>query len=369
MKKKKTAKSKKKQKKYILLASIIISSVLISYSGLVYGVSADAIQTWDPLRTTAIEYAFTGLREYVSSASTGYTGASLPTAGIPAGTIEMNDTAKGVSDMDVADNTPDTADYSAYTEPVPDVSDSDAAFNSDLSMMDDAGSYDNASYNPDEPDNTDESDSTDNADSTEELPLAFTDVDDEYFNDALFVGDSRMVGLSQYCEEIDSRADFYVKKALTIYNLLDGKAIESFDKTQKTLWEVLSEKQYGKIYIMVGINEIGTGTPAYFADAYSQVVDRIHSIQPDAFIYINAIMHVTGSKSSADPLYNNENINARNEAIKPLADNIHIFYMDVNEAVDDENGDLRADLSFDDVHLKGSRYGPWYEYLLSHGIK
>ena len=204
---------------------------------------------------------------------------------------------------------------------------------------------------------------------TEPVPRNFITVDDDYFRDALFIGDSRMLGLSEYCEPLDTRADFYVKKALTIYNILDGKPIRSFDGTSKSLWEVLEENQYAKIYIMVGINEIGVGNSEYFKDAYSQVVDRIREAEPHAIIFINSIMHVSKAKSDNDGLYNNSNINARNDAIASLADNISVFYLNVNEAVDDENGALRAELTFDDIHLRGSSYEPWYEYLRTHAIE
>jgi len=40
----------------------------------------------------------------------------------------------------------------------------------------------------------------------------------------------------------------------------------------------------------------------------------------------------------------------------------------MNEAVDDENGNLLKELSFDDVHLKASSYERWYQFLLGHGI-
>jgi hypothetical protein len=40
----------------------------------------------------------------------------------------------------------------------------------------------------------------------------------------------------------------------------------------------------------------------------------------------------------------------------------------MNEAVDDENGNLRADLSFDDVHLKASSYELWHQYLLNNAV-
>ena len=74
-------------------------------------------------------------------------------------------------------------------------------------------------------------------------------------------------------------------------------------------------------------------------------------------------------KNTTDELYNNTNINIRNEAIKGLADNRTVFYLDINEAVDDENGNLKAETTGDGVHLKGACYEPWHQYLLEHGIE
>ena len=85
-------------------------------------------------------------------------------------------------------------------------------------------------------------------------------------------------------------------------------------------------------------------------------------------IFIQGIMHVTEKKSSTDKYFNNANVDMRNEAISQLADNKTIFYMDMNEAVDDGNGNLDSSLTFDDVHLKASSYERWYEFLLDHGI-
>jgi lysophospholipase L1-like esterase len=119
---------------------------------------------------------------------------------------------------------------------------------------------------------------------------------------------------------------------------------------------------------MLGLNEIGTGTPETFAEAYGEVIDQIRELQPDAIIYIQGIMHVTAHKSDNDKHFNNYNINRRNEEIAKFADNKTIFYIDMNEAVDDENGNLMDELTFDDVHLKASSYDRWYQYLLNHGI-
>ncbi len=195
----------------------------------------------------------------------------------------------------------------------------------------------------------------------------FTHVEDDYFDDALFIGDSRTVGLSEYCPTLDERATFYAKVSLTIYSVMDKQFINSGD-SKISIAQALSENQYGKIYIMLGINEMGTGTPEYFADAYAEVINRIRELQPDAMIFIQGIMHVTEKKSTTDKYFNNENVDIRNEAISQLADNKTVFYMDMNEAVDDGKGNLDSTLTFDDVHLKASSYQRWYEFLLDHGI-
>ena len=196
----------------------------------------------------------------------------------------------------------------------------------------------------------------------------FTTVDDSYFEDALFIGDSRMVGLSEYCEALDTRATFYAKKSLTIYDIRDKEWIQTEDGRKITTWEALEGQQFTKIYIMVGINEIGIGEPETFRDAYKEVVDAIMASQPNAIIYINSIMHVNKEKNDNDKLYNNTNIEARNEAIKQLADEKKIFYININEAVDDEEGNLNSEWTSDGVHLKGAYYEPWHLYLLSHAI-
>ena len=201
----------------------------------------------------------------------------------------------------------------------------------------------------------------------EEEVYELTPVDEDYFLDAAFIGDSRTVGLSEYCEALDTRATFYSKISLTIYDVFKKEFIAT-DEGKIGLEQALTDNQYGKIYIMLGLNEIGTGTPEYFRDAYAQVVDRLKELQPDAIIYIQGIMHVTAEKSDHDKYFNNENINRRNEAISELADNKTVFYIDMNESVDDADGNLDAELSFDGVHLRASSYERWYEYLLNHAI-
>lgn len=190
----------------------------------------------------------------------------------------------------------------------------------------------------------------------------FQQVDESYFDDALFIGDSRTVGLRDYTD-LAEHADFYCETSLTIYKVLE----ENF-KGLGTIQDALAAKDYGKIYIMVGINELGRGTTEDYMGKYTEVVDTLHAWEPDAKIIIQGVMRVSKEKSSSDAIFNNSNINARNNAVATLADNDQIFYIDVNEVVCDEEGNLREDYTFDQIHLLGVYNDVWKQFLLSHGV-
>lgn len=190
----------------------------------------------------------------------------------------------------------------------------------------------------------------------------FSAVDESYFDDALFIGDSRTVGLRNYTD-LSEHADFYCETSLTIYDVLT----ENFDG-QGTVEEALANNDYGKIYLMVGINELGRGTTEDFMAEYTKVVDRLHELEPEAKIFVQGVMRVSGKKSNSDAIFNNSNINARNNAIATLADNQQIFYIDVNEAVCDEEGNLISDYTFDQIHLLGAYCDLWKQFLLNHAV-
>ena len=204
-------------------------------------------------------------------------------------------------------------------------------------------------------------------DNTELVPEAqFTTVDASYFDDALFIGDSRMVGMHDY-SGLDN-ATYYAEVGLTIYSLFDDKIAPLADGSMGTIEQALQERQFGKIYLMVGINELGTGTRERFLETYRAAVEKIHALQPDALIFIQGILYVTESRSQSDAYINNPNIMTRNADIATLADNKQIFYIDVNEVYSDGNGNLSTEYSFDNAHLKGACYDKWVTFLMEHGI-
>ena len=192
------------------------------------------------------------------------------------------------------------------------------------------------------------------------------EVDKEYFSDALFIGDSRVDGLCDY-GGLSEYATFLCKDSLTVYKLF-SEVMRYKDpyggKGYKSLMEVLEGRHFHKIYLQIGVNELGTGSTADFYEAYRNAVATIKTKQPTALIYIEGIMHVTAAKSSSDSVFTNSLVVDKNRAISTLANGRDIFYLDPNPAVCDENGNLRSDLSMDHAHLKAKAHIYWTEFLM-----
>lgn len=207
------------------------------------------------------------------------------------------------------------------------------------------------------------------ADESERQPeIQMGRVEDDYFTDALFLGDSRTVGMYEY-GELEDIATFYASTGLTIYKLFDAKIVELPGQKEKiTVEEALQHQSFRKIYIMVGINEMGRGTVESFAETYAAAVEHLQELQPEAVIYIQAILKVSTARSNQGDYINNEGIAARNEALSQLADGRRVFYLDPNPVVCDEDGGMIQEYTFDGVHLKAKYTSLWKEFLKDNAV-
>ncbi|NCB64080.1 MAG: hypothetical protein EOM52_10845, partial [Clostridia bacterium] len=196
----------------------------------------------------------------------------------------------------------------------------------------------------------------------------------DYFDDAVFLGDSRTDGFRLYSGI--RGADFLAYKALMVFEItgthsVDRKKIPVGD-TKITVLDALEQKQYGKVYLMFGVNELGWNKSSDFADSYGQLIDEVRTRQPGAVIYIESLIPVNPGKCAASkaPYYiTNEKISAFNEILKEVAADKHAVYVDLAAALSDENGVLPADATTDGIHFKRAYYEKWYEYLKTHTVE
>lgn len=197
------------------------------------------------------------------------------------------------------------------------------------------------------------------------------EVDDSYFADALMIGDSRTVGLYEY-GDMANVTSFLARESASIYDLFDDEKLDYVPKgketTQRTLKDLLAKTKFKKIYISVGVNELGVPDTEDYYEEFRKVVTKINKLQPDAIIYIQGIMHVSKNMSSTDRVYNNRAIVQRNKAISTLANGRNIFYIDMNGDLCDENGDLKVELTGDGIHLKATACELWHKFLRKNAI-
>ena len=189
----------------------------------------------------------------------------------------------------------------------------------------------------------------------------FTTVDASYFDDALFIGDSHTDGFKDYAGL--PNADYLCHNGLTVWSAVEKAEFPG----RQTLAQALRGKHYGKIYLMLGINELGAGTAESWAAQYKVLLDEIRELQPDAIIFLQAIFHTTQEKSDTT-FFKNSTIDARNAEIQKFADNETVFYIDCNPVFDDDTGALTAEYSGDGVHVKAPYYVMWRDYLFQFGV-
>lgn len=193
-------------------------------------------------------------------------------------------------------------------------------------------------------------------------------VDNTYFQDAAFIGDSRTDGFLIYsgigCGEN------LTSNGLSIFKLAEKKAIKR-DGVSYTLLEALALKQYGKVYLSLGVNELGYYDDEGFYKAYCNAIDAIRAVQPKAVIYIQGLIPLNEdaikASNGADYL-KNDHLLIYNDLMKQAAQEKQVAFLDLNPEFADANGQLPADASKDGVHLKSDYCKKWLEYLQTHTV-
>lgn len=190
-------------------------------------------------------------------------------------------------------------------------------------------------------------------------------IGNEYFDDAVFIGDSRTEGMLLYTGL--SNAISYTHKGLMVDTAFTMPVI-NMDGEKISVMDALSRTDFNKVYIMLGINETGWPYNKVFIEKYSNMIDEIKAINSKATIYVQEILPVTDSVSKTHSYVKNEKINEYNELIRKMAKEKEIYYIDVGRAVSDSNGCLPEDAAIDGIHLQKSYCEKWLEYLKTHII-
>ena len=202
------------------------------------------------------------------------------------------------------------------------------------------------------------------SDAEQQPQKVFQKVDKSYLNDALFIGDSRTLGLMEYGGV--SQASYFADSGMTVFDLEKTIVpVAGYGKTD--IRSLLKQKKFGKIYFMMGINEAGYPWKT-LEKKYKETVAMIRDMQPDAQIFLCANLMMTEEKSGQSKAINNKVICKINAMIEKLASKNEMYYIDVNEIFTDKKGNLCETYSNDGVHVLGKYYRDWMDWICTKGV-
>lgn len=223
------------------------------------------------------------------------------------------------------------------------------------------------------------------ASASEESPVTYeyTQVDDSYFNDAVFIGDSISYGFELYVTEkrangetVLGEAQFLTSGSLSYGNSLWDVSDESVHPTyngeKMKLEDAIAQIKPGKIFILLGTNDVALyGVEQTIANADTEI-SRMLEASPGAEIFImSTTPKYSPAESDVDGALNNADIDALNVAMRQFAVEKGYNFMNIAPLFKDETGGLAADYCSDKegmgIHFTSAAYDIWLNFLYSYG--
>ena len=188
-----------------------------------------------------------------------------------------------------------------------------------------------------------------------EQPVA---VGAEYFADAGFLGNSVTSGLYLYNETggwllPQDTSHWYWANSLTIMGA-------------SSYVSQMADKQFGKIYIGFGINEVNYDK-SVLRDDFNSVIDTLQADHPDAIIYIMSVTPVS-KWCDSNRAFKRSAVLSFNEMLQEIALEQQVWYLDVYPVLCGDDGFLPSDVTNDGVHFTPNHYKRWFEYMTTHYI-
>lgn len=190
---------------------------------------------------------------------------------------------------------------------------------------------------------------------------------DEWFDDSAIIGHSLMEGFEGFAG-VKSNIHYFTATGLSAAGTVGYSKFDLPNGGKGTLKKGLGQKQFSKIYIMLGTNEITTSKERY-KENMQAILDVVRETQgEDIPIYILNATPTTKKKSDSTP-FNLKNIQKLNEAIAELCEEQECYLVDLYSCFADEDGYLPSKNSTDGVHITASQYKVMANYILSHTVE
>lgn len=158
--------------------------------------------------------------------------------------------------------------------------------------------------------------------------------------------------------------------SLTYYgdfsNLFSGKTICNLGLRGDSICGMIGRVEQVKtlhpkqVYLMAGINDVGSLALSEFMEEYSLLVQSVLSELPDTRLVLQSILPVNSLEFGIS--CDNKKIIQCNRIIKEIAEARDLSYIDIFTSYYD-NGQMPLSETIDGLHLKPEAYLKWYDII------
>lgn len=198
---------------------------------------------------------------------------------------------------------------------------------------------------------------------------------EDFFDDAVFVGDSVTLGLRNYVafERNEGRAclgaaEFLPAGSMGYTNTLGDIGVSNtihprYQGKEMYIEDALALMEAKKAFIMLGMNDFSIYPEEDILENVEELINRINEKNPGIGIYIESVTPVNRDKGN----FSNANMDKFNAALKKFCEENGCTYVDVASVMKNEDGALIASYCSDPdgigVHVTYEGCKAWVDYL------
>lgn len=192
-------------------------------------------------------------------------------------------------------------------------------------------------------------------------------VEKSWFSQVSFVGDSLTQGMQMYDTGLPG-AMFCAYRGVGPNAIVNGTSCKRADGVAEVPLDALTAQQPKAVYLLLGTNVLGTDSDyTSFLTYYRLMLDMISQALPNTKIYVQSITPVRPEVSKKSPGLYKERLCEINDALSAIALEKGCTFLNLWEALADENGDLIEEYAQPDgYHLLPAGYDAWVDYLCTH---
>lgn len=192
----------------------------------------------------------------------------------------------------------------------------------------------------------------------------------DYFDDAVFVGDSVSLMLSYYAADTGALGDaqFLVRGSYSVAHALNGTMLMTYRGAQLSLPDAIAATGAKKVFLMLGMNDIALNGIDATMESWDTLLWAIKKVCPEVEIVIQSMTPIyTGGEKGR---LTNANVDTYNRRLKDFAEEKGYGFLDVASSMKDAAGGLAESYCSDQyVHLTQAGAAAWVKVLMAYATQ